>query len=1052
MVRRAVRLTASRISVMAIACARRVCRRNGSRKRSSKVDTSLEYFPQCHYGRDCSKLRAGRLSTAARCPPIVGGGINCYISNHSWRSVPTAKLLGISCDDCIGGAIYLLLAAHIHRLGDGQSSLLLSSWPQQLLTSYLGEPGSIPGRVTADFRKWESCRTMLLVGGYSRDLQFPPSLHSGTAPFSPPHKLSRSRRKSRPNIYPILSAFSMTLPYHSSIQFHLILLEKPEPSVRNFLEHPESSHIQQLSPRMITRFPQRLSTLTRSRCLHSFAAVSDRFVCYRFSPSISFHGSTPLSQPSHLPDGYHKLLALRIRPLIPPENGWGVTPDPVSCRISLHYVQHPGPLWEGAGLGDPAPTAMRLATGGTIHHAGGSVRICSCLITVAPWNDAIHQRGLGARWSGYMLHARASSLPSRRHLDSGRHQRFLHFTLQTRRIVGTSISNACAVVRYDSRNLRADSPVHVDALPRMQCCPWRTLPASPVMWEMCILITQQTQPVSKVSAKCRQSVVPTPVLSATVASMPEDSHLTMALFLYIMPSQARHRNDIQAQHCQPPVSGCFRHKTVGRYRLAGALSSCDWLACFRTVVGFACTAKLVGSVFSAIKADWRSDGTTQLIAQHLQIQQVGRPGVERRIYNLIDIPLARALATRLSQYCGRSGTGEIPEKTRRPTESSGTIPTCEYPVARPAIEPGSPWWEASVLVAQSSCEGERYCQQENKATAGDRSNDKSANTSSISAENPETITWRAPPSFPQPLLINSTIPGSDGVQGRGKRDIPEKTRRPVVGIVRHDSHMRNSRSTSQGIESGLPRWEVNSLTIIPPRLLTEKVLLRAAPLPPPPNRHQVRWGRLVTTTCPPLRYLTGGMNDSYLSLGHRPPILLLEKSAVGYWMKVLGRRHCKYPRSWITGSFCGSHLAEEQQSGIVSCSVGHQWRGWKTADEAANFVRREEHRPGKRFATRLDYGSAEMRCPEGYCHVSTATTAMTDTLSSGMPLSVSLVPRPQSMTSQSSGQAFDSLGGADDSPRTLSWSGSREMASASSERPCELAPSLGAMNQAQEIE
>ncbi|KAJ8874515.1 hypothetical protein PR048_025375 [Dryococelus australis] len=32
--------------------------------------------------------------------------------------------------------------------------------------------------------------------------------------------------------------------------------------------------------------------------------------------------------------------------------------------------------------------------------------------------------------------------------------------------------------------------------------------------------------------------------------------------------------------------------------------------------------------------------------------------------------------------------------------SSGTIPTCEYPVTQPGIEHGSPWWEASRLTAQ----------------------------------------------------------------------------------------------------------------------------------------------------------------------------------------------------------------------------------------------------------------------------------------------------------------------------------------------------------------
>ncbi|KAJ8870419.1 hypothetical protein PR048_029441 [Dryococelus australis] len=35
-----------------------------------------------------------------------------------------------------------------------------------------------------DFRKWESCRTMSLVGGFSRNLSSPPPLHSGAAPYS----------------------------------------------------------------------------------------------------------------------------------------------------------------------------------------------------------------------------------------------------------------------------------------------------------------------------------------------------------------------------------------------------------------------------------------------------------------------------------------------------------------------------------------------------------------------------------------------------------------------------------------------------------------------------------------------------------------------------------------------------------------------------------------------------------------------------------------------------------------------------------------------------
>ncbi|KAJ8889325.1 hypothetical protein PR048_008824, partial [Dryococelus australis] len=69
-----------------------------------------------------------------------------------------------------------------------------------------------------------------------------------------------------------------------------------------------------------------------------------------------------------------------------------------------------------------------------------------------------------------------------------------------------------------------------------------------------------------------------------------------------------------------------------------------------------------------------------------------------------DIPedTASKVDDRLWSNAGMKGRGkrEIPENTRRPTASSGTIPTCENPVNRPGIEPGSPWWEASVLIAQ----------------------------------------------------------------------------------------------------------------------------------------------------------------------------------------------------------------------------------------------------------------------------------------------------------------------------------------------------------------
>ncbi|KAJ8877353.1 hypothetical protein PR048_021807 [Dryococelus australis] len=45
-----------------------------------------------------------------------------------------------------------------------------------MLASHEGDPGSIPGRIIPDFCMWESCRTMPLVGGFSRGSPASPSL------------------------------------------------------------------------------------------------------------------------------------------------------------------------------------------------------------------------------------------------------------------------------------------------------------------------------------------------------------------------------------------------------------------------------------------------------------------------------------------------------------------------------------------------------------------------------------------------------------------------------------------------------------------------------------------------------------------------------------------------------------------------------------------------------------------------------------------------------------------------------------------------------------
>ncbi|KAJ8868665.1 hypothetical protein PR048_030204 [Dryococelus australis] len=72
-------------------------------------------------------------------------------------------------------------------------------------------------------------------------------------------------------------------------------------------------------------------------------------------------------------------------------------------------------------------------------------------------------------------------------------------------------------------------------------------------------------------------------------------------------------------------------------------------------------------------------------------------------------PIADLQGNKCASSAGMKERGkrEIPEKTRRPTASSGTIPICENPVTRSGIEPSSPWWEASRITAQLSTEQRR---------------------------------------------------------------------------------------------------------------------------------------------------------------------------------------------------------------------------------------------------------------------------------------------------------------------------------------------------------
>ncbi|KAJ8870838.1 hypothetical protein PR048_027138 [Dryococelus australis] len=79
------------------------------------------------------------------------------------------------------------------------------------------------------------------------------------------------------------------------------------------------------------------------------------------------------------------------------------------------------------------------------------------------------------------------------------------------------------------------------------------------------------------------------------------------------------------------------------------------------------------------------------------------PGREERERSGYQIPTAfKPGDSQVNMQDGVSeGIWKAPNnEVSRADEDPGTIPTCGNPVIRPGIEPGSPWWEASVLTSQ----------------------------------------------------------------------------------------------------------------------------------------------------------------------------------------------------------------------------------------------------------------------------------------------------------------------------------------------------------------
>ncbi|KAJ8866721.1 hypothetical protein PR048_032582 [Dryococelus australis] len=109
--------------------------------------------------------------------PVMWKAISTRYTKYGWDVV--VKILR-----CYGQVSVITLSFAI-TIGLKQFPMdLMDLSPVSLLAFHPGDPGSIPGRATPDSRKWESCRTMPSVGGFSRGYPVSPALYSGATPYS----------------------------------------------------------------------------------------------------------------------------------------------------------------------------------------------------------------------------------------------------------------------------------------------------------------------------------------------------------------------------------------------------------------------------------------------------------------------------------------------------------------------------------------------------------------------------------------------------------------------------------------------------------------------------------------------------------------------------------------------------------------------------------------------------------------------------------------------------------------------------------------------------
>ncbi|KAJ8896995.1 hypothetical protein PR048_002341 [Dryococelus australis] len=103
-----------------------------------------------------------------------------YLRYDELLSLYTVLIVQIAPDDVMVASPVLQLLPGLKQSTSETTASLRPLWNSRgrgsLLASHQRDPSSFPDRVTPDFRMWESCQTMPLVGGFSRGYPVSPTL------------------------------------------------------------------------------------------------------------------------------------------------------------------------------------------------------------------------------------------------------------------------------------------------------------------------------------------------------------------------------------------------------------------------------------------------------------------------------------------------------------------------------------------------------------------------------------------------------------------------------------------------------------------------------------------------------------------------------------------------------------------------------------------------------------------------------------------------------------------------------------------------------------